>query len=92
MHPSRERPSAKEAVEGLKVYQLRKENAVIFDEVKRLHEEFSRHQNDVDSMREALNALKSRQEATAPGNLGTDASHHSSLEAFTQEVQSLRQD
>lgn len=92
MHLECERPSAKEAIEALKVYQLRKENAVIFDEIKQLREDVARRKTDTNNIRQTLDVLKSKQAASVPQAHHPNTQNDAALEEIVGDIRSLRQE
>lgn len=54
------RPTAQQAIEVLKIHQLRKENVVIFDEIKHLRSEVTSRQNELNDTLEQVANLKSQ--------------------------------
>lgn len=51
------RPSAKQAIEMLKIHQLRRENAAIYTEIKSLREDVASRQADLDEARKDISKL-----------------------------------
>lgn len=51
------RPTAKQAIEVLKVHQLRRENAVIFEEIKGLRADLASRQNELNDVRKEISEL-----------------------------------
>ena len=95
MPPIRDRPAAREAIEGLKVHQLRRENAVIFDEIKSLRSDVAARQADIDNIRDSVQELKasSTQANVVPNGFHDKlAAVDKKVETVTTDMQSLRQE
>lgn len=92
MSTARDRPSVKEAIEGLKVHQLRRENTVIFDEIKALRGDVAARQADIDAIRDAVSTLKSNHNSVLGHGTNTKSTSGASLQAVIDDLHSLRQD